>query len=498
MNVHARLAAPAVQRLRAALPSLTLGLALLGLAFHQEVAAAVSVWSVSTAYNHCFLVLPIAAWLAWERRDRVAAAAVRPLPWAALLAAPLAVAWLAAERLGVMEGRQFVALACTELLALAVLGWPMARAFAAPLAYLVFLVPFGAFLTAPLQGFTAGFVVRGLNLLHIVNYSDGYTIEIPEGVFFVAEACAGLRFLIAAVAFGVLYAFTLYRSPLRRVAFVAACVVLAVVANGVRALGIVAAGHWVGSAQAAAADHIIYGWLFFSAVLLLLIAVGLPFRQDARRERPSPVPQPRVPIRRMTLPALGVGLLALAGPLLAGGLDRAAARQAVIAPAALPGCEATGPGWIPGWIKDEAALSEAGASGRAFACDGGVQVLAIAFPPRTNPMALLAAQRTLTTLDSEDADTVTLSDVGAPGWQGVASASLRQAFASELWAGGQPMGSGLRSRVRQARDSLAGADPAVILLVAQAANVNALRAYLRRANAAGLSVQMAGLTNGAR
>ncbi len=490
MSAQAGLAAPTAQRLRMAMPALGLGLGLLGLAFHQEVAAAVSVWSVSTAYNHCFLVLPIAAWLVWERRERVAAVAVRPLPWAVLLAAPLTAAWLVAERLGIMEGRQFVALACAELLALTVLGWAMVRAFAAPLTYLVFLVPFGAFLTAPLQGFTAGFVVRGLNLLHIANYSDGYTIEIPEGVFYVAEACAGLRFLIAAVAFGVLYAFTLYHGLLRRVAFVAACVVLAVLANGVRALGIVAAGHWVGSAEAAAADHIIYGWLFFSLVLLLLIVAGLPFRQDTRRQRLLPVPQPDLPGRRMVLAATALGVLAAAGPLLAGGLDRAAARQAVTAPSAIAGCEPSSRVWEQG----EAALSDVGATRRVFTCQGGIQVLAVAFPPRTNPMALLAAQRSLTALYGEDVDSFTLQDAEAPGWQGTASVKLHQAFGSALWAGGEPLGSGLRGRLRQAGESLAGMDPAVILLVAEASNGRAVRDWLRRANAAGLSAQMAALT----
>jgi hypothetical protein len=41
-------------------------------------------------------------------------------------------------------------------------------------------------------------------------------------------------------------------------------------------------GHILGNAEAATADHLIYGWLFFSVVILLQIAVGLPFRQDHR------------------------------------------------------------------------------------------------------------------------------------------------------------------------------------------------------------------------
>jgi exosortase len=68
------------------------------------------------------------------------------------------------------------------------------------------LVPSGAFLVPALQAFTAHFAVAGLHILSIPVYSTGALIEIPAGTFAVAEACAGLRFLIAAVAFGVFFA----------------------------------------------------------------------------------------------------------------------------------------------------------------------------------------------------------------------------------------------------------------------------------------------------
>src|SRR5581483_9036774 len=93
-------------------------------------------------------------------------------------------------------------------------------------------------------------------------------------------ACAGLRFLIASIAFGTLYSCLIYRSFTRRALFMLASVIIPIIANGFRALGIVVLGHVLGSAQAAAADHILYGWLFFSIVILLLIMAGLPFRED--------------------------------------------------------------------------------------------------------------------------------------------------------------------------------------------------------------------------
>ncbi len=280
------------QGFRLAGPVLCVGLLCLGLLFHTEVAAAVGVWLDSTAYNHCFLIIPIVAYLLWDRRDLLAVATPLPNPWFALAAIPASVAWLLAERLGIMEARQLVVMTLVEVFLLSVLGWRLFYRLAGPLLYLYFLVPFGAFITPWLQGITTSFVVNGLDLLNIPNYSDGYAIEIPEGSFLVAEACAGLRFLIASIAFGYLYAMLLYRSPGRRGLFMLASIVVPIIANGFRALGIVVLGHVLGNAQAAVADHLIYGWIFFSVVILLLIALGLPFRQDRRPPVGAPLAAP--------------------------------------------------------------------------------------------------------------------------------------------------------------------------------------------------------------
>jgi hypothetical protein len=45
-------------------------------------------------------------------------------------------------------------------------------------------------------------------------------IEIPEGPFEIAEACAGLRFLIASSVFGCFFAVVMHRSFLRRILFI--------------------------------------------------------------------------------------------------------------------------------------------------------------------------------------------------------------------------------------------------------------------------------------
>ena len=60
------------------LSALALGLLALGVLFHAEAAAAVQVWIDSTAYGHCFLVLPMALYLAWDRRASLVGVPVRP------------------------------------------------------------------------------------------------------------------------------------------------------------------------------------------------------------------------------------------------------------------------------------------------------------------------------------------------------------------------------------------------------------------------------------
>ncbi len=250
------------------------------LAFRVEVSRAIGVWQDSTAYNHCFLILPISAYLIWERRHALLARAPRPDFRAILAMLPVAAVWLFAAEAHVMEGQQLAAMTLFQLFLLGVLGYPAWRVIAFALLYLYFLVPAGAFITPWLQTFAARFAVGGVELLGIPIYSDGFDVELPGAKFTVAEACAGLRFLIASIALGTLYGYMMYRSWRRRAAFIAVSAIVPIIANGLRVMGLFLAGYWLGSAEAATADHLLYGWVFFSLVSMALILLGMPFRQD--------------------------------------------------------------------------------------------------------------------------------------------------------------------------------------------------------------------------
>jgi exosortase A len=468
------------------LAGLALGLLALGLMFRAEIAAAVATWDRSAAYTHCWLVLPLAGWLAWSRRERLRSLRPQPSLLLALPALAGAAGWLVAERLGIMEGRQLVLVGLVWVLVLAVLGWRVTLAMAAPLAYLVFLVPFGEFLTPMLQDLTLRMIEIGLQVTGVPHYIDGLIIEIPSGTFLVAEACAGLRFLIAALAFGALYALVMFRSPWRRLLVMLLALVVPVLANGMRALGIVLYGHYLGNAEAAAADHLVYGWGFFSIVLLLLVVAGLPFREDGAPmagDAPAP-PPPRAGAGGWALPAaaLAAGLASI-GPLAAARLDAGVAPPRMVPVALLPppGCAAEGP---------------------AIRCEGATATARLMlFDAATNWAAVAGARRAA--LDAVD-DAALAFRVDGPGmaWQARQEPGRQALVAVAAWREGQPAGDGLRARLAQALSGLQGgtAPPvlAVVELLPQAGGPPAapiLRMVLA-AQAEGLAAEAARLSQG--
>jgi exosortase A len=285
-RLHRLLAAASTNWAIAGTASAILALALIFLYWRESVGA-VQVWYDARAYNHGFLIIPVVAYSIWERRAALAMTAPQPAPLMLALLPVLGVVWLIARVVGLLEGEQFTVIAMLQIGVLAIIGQHVYGILRFPLLFLFFLVPSGDFLIPYLQDFTAWFVVNGLRLSNIPVYSDGFLISIPNDNFYVAEACAGLRFLIAMIALGFLFADFAYRSLLRRACFVALCAIAPVIANGLRAYLIILLAYFTDGSVASGVDHILYGWLFFAIVMAGLLWIGWRFRdQGPLRDRP--------------------------------------------------------------------------------------------------------------------------------------------------------------------------------------------------------------------
>ena len=293
---------------RAAVALALLELALIGL-YVGTAQGMVDIWWRSGTFNHAFLVPPISLWLIWEKRHELAALAPRPAWWLALPFAALGFAWLLGELAAVNVVTQLAFVALLVLAVPLVVGLPAALRITFPLAFLFFAVPIGEFLLPRLMDWTAYFTVLGLRASGIPVLQEGLHFVIPSGRWSVVEACSGVRYLIASLVVGTLYAYLNYHSLKRRLIFVAVSIAVPLVANWLRAYMIVMLGHLSGNQLATGVDHLIYGWLFFGLVMAIVFAVGLRWREH---ELPPP--------RAGTLPAapasssgvLPAALLALA------------------------------------------------------------------------------------------------------------------------------------------------------------------------------------------
>ena len=232
------------------------------------------IWWRSETFAHGLIVPPIFLWLVWRKRAALAAHVPQPSAWGlAALAVSLA-GWLVADVAGVQVVRQLAFVASIPSLVVAVLGWRVAWVIAYPLAFLFLGVPMGEGLMVPLMNYTADFTVASLQLLGFPVYREGTFFELPSGSWSVIEACSGLRYLIASLTVGALFAYLSYRTLWRRAAFILASFVVPIVANGFRALMIVLLAHYSDMKLATGVDHIIYGWVFFGVIMLLLFWVG--------------------------------------------------------------------------------------------------------------------------------------------------------------------------------------------------------------------------------
>ncbi|HEY2894635.1 MAG TPA: exosortase/archaeosortase family protein [Pirellulales bacterium] len=195
-------------------------------------------WSRVPDYSHGFLVLPMAAWFAWVRRDTCpGVGATSPLLAAALFLVSLLVRhagdffyftfldgwslvpWTAAV-IALMGGR-------------ALLMWSLPS-----IAFLIFMVPLPFAiehdLSGPLQRTATRLSTALLQALGQAAFAEGNVILIGKERLEVAQACSGLRLFLGFIALTYAYVVIVRRPWPEKVVLIVACVPIAILANAVR------------------------------------------------------------------------------------------------------------------------------------------------------------------------------------------------------------------------------------------------------------------------
>ena len=308
-------------------------MALLGI-YRETVVDLVEGWSRSGTFAHGYIILPVSLWLVWRLRDRLASLTPQPQPLALLPLVACGALWLVGYSAGVHAPAQYAFVAMIPCLVWAVFGDQVTKRILFPLAFLFFAVPAGDFLMPTLMDHTADFTVAALRLSGVPVFREGNYFSIPSGNWSVVEACSGLRYLIASVTLGCLFAYLNYRGLWRRAAFIVAAILVPIAANWFRAYLIVMLAHLSSNKLATGVDHLVYGWLFFGLVMLLLFWVGNFWRDDdepesvasktATRSQVAAMPASNARPRAFGMIAAAVLAIALPWPALGDWIERIA------------------------------------------------------------------------------------------------------------------------------------------------------------------------------
>ena len=248
-------------------------------------------WTSVPDYSHGFLVGPLALYFAWERRNKLRRAPIEPSWWGVL---PLALGTtaLVIGRLGVELMAMRTSFVLTLIgLVLLLLGQPIFKILRFPRLVLFLMVPLPQSLenviAFPLQLIAADLAVEWLHWLSIPALREGNIIHLANTPLFVAEACSGLRSLMALGTLAVVFAYFFRKNALERVIIVLSAIPIAILVNAFRVALTGYLTHNLGEQAAQGVIHQTEGLFTFGLAFALLLVEASLLQVLFRRYRQS-------------------------------------------------------------------------------------------------------------------------------------------------------------------------------------------------------------------
>jgi len=246
--------------------------------YWSVIAGLVNAWSTDDNYSHGFFIVPLALYFAWERRERILAAPITPSFFGLIVVAGslfLLIAGLLGAELFLSRVSIIGAIGGAILF---LYGWPMMRILIFPLAFMLLMIPLPAIIfnkiAFPLQLLASHVGESTISAMNIPILREGNVLILANATLEVAEACSGIRSLVALAGLVVIYVYFTEARWWRRVVLLTAVIPIAVLANAARVAGTGLLAHYRGVQAAEGFLHNFSGLLIFLVAVLLLLALA--------------------------------------------------------------------------------------------------------------------------------------------------------------------------------------------------------------------------------
>jgi exosortase len=260
---------------------------LLILAYGPVLARLVNQWNNDEDMGHGFFVPIIAGYIAWQKRDQLLNADLRPnylgLVVVGFAAFQCLIGTLAAELF--LARTAFIEAVIGSVLFLG--GWTALRVLTFPLGLLFLMVPLPAVIynqiTLPLQLFASKVAATVLEFSGIPVLRDGNVLELPSQRLNVVEACSGIRSLLTLSFLSLVYAYFFDRRVWMRPFLLVCTVPIAIIANAGRVTmtGFLSE---IDPELVHGTAHTASGWVVFMIALILLVLVHQTVNVITRRK----------------------------------------------------------------------------------------------------------------------------------------------------------------------------------------------------------------------
>jgi exosortase len=251
--------------------------AVLVVAFWPILVGMYGSWFDERSYmEHGILVIPAAAYMAWAKRDKLAAVPLHPSFWGlALLAWGALQALLGALGQWVFVSRTAFLISFVGSIAL-VYGVQMIKELVYPLCTLVLMIAPPNFvfenLTLRLQMLASALGAGALEALGYSVLREGNILEMVGIKLSVEEACSGIRSLVAILFMCVLYNYFFVEKKSMRVWILLFAIPIAILGNAVRIVATGVAGQY-NHAWVSGATHEAFGYV--SVVVAAFGCIGV-------------------------------------------------------------------------------------------------------------------------------------------------------------------------------------------------------------------------------
>jgi exosortase len=244
-------------------------------------------WRTNPDYSYGLVVVPLALYFAYEKTPQLRRAKLEGSWWgAAVLAAgvgSICVGELGGLLTALRSGYVLTLMGLVLLLA----GKRVFRILLFPMMFLFLMVPLPQSLVNiiafPLQLIAAGWAVGSLQAFGIPALLEGNIIHLAHTELFVAQACSGLRSLMALLTLGVVLA-QFFRAGriVQQSILVASAIPIAIVVNAVRVSLTGVLTHNFGREAATGMIHEFQGMITFSMSFVLLLGEARLLNAGAR------------------------------------------------------------------------------------------------------------------------------------------------------------------------------------------------------------------------